>query len=284
METNIKVTALNIYPVKSLAGIQLDSSELDSMGLLYDRRWMIVSPEGKFITQRTHPKMALIKTAIEEGQLTLSKEGMDDHLVPKAGINSEVIEVTIWRDTLRVLRVSDATDSWISEALGTPCHLVYISDKVMRQCNLDYANKGDQTGFADAYPLLLLSEASLQDLNARMDETVDMRRFRPNIVIAGCEPYAEDKMTSFTISNIPMRGVKLCDRCTVPTVDPDTGERASKEPIATLLTYRKWDNQVFFGMNVIHEKSGNIKVGDQLALNPSTALSPSTALNSLKEV
>lgn len=275
METNIKVTALNIYPVKSLAGIPLDSSELDSMGLLYDRRWMIVSLEGKFITQRTNPSMALIKTAIEEGQLILSKEGMDDYPVPKAGINSEIIDVTIWRDTLRVQRVSDATDSWVSEALGIPCRLVYISDKVMRQCNLDYANEGDQTGFADAYPLLLISEASLQDLNDKLEIPVDMRRFRPNIVIDGCEPYAEDKMTSFTISNISMRGVKRCDRCTVPTVDPDTGERTSKEPIATLLTYRKWDNLVYFGMNVIHEISGNIQVGDQLALNPSSVLNPS---------
>lgn len=266
MET-IRVSALNIYPVKSLAGIPLDRSKLDNMGLQYDRRWMIVSPEGQFITQRTNPEMALIHTAIESGQLTLSKEGMNDCLVPKAGINSEIIDVTIWRDTLRVQRVSDATDNWISEALGTPCHLVYISDKVMRQCDLEYAKKGDQTGFADAYPLLIISEASLQDLNTKLEEPVDMRRFRPNIVITGCEPYAEDNMTAFSIKDIPMRGVKLCSRCAVPTVDPDTGKRSSKEPIATLITYRKWDGQVYFGLNAIHENSGDIQVDDQLVVN-----------------
>ena len=267
MKNTIKITALNIYPVKSLAGIPLENSVLDSMGLQYDRRWMIVSPEGKFITQRSNPKMALVKTAIQDGLLTLSKAGIKDHQVPKAGINSEVIEVTIWRDTLRVQRVSDATDAWVSVALGIPCHLVYIADKVMRQCDLDYANDGDQTGFADAYPLLLISEASLDDLNERLEEPIDMRRFRPNIVIAGCDPYAEDKFASFLINTTPMRGVKLCDRCTVPTVDPDTGERSSKEPIATLIKYRKWDNRVYFGMNVIHEAKGTIKIGDNLVLN-----------------
>jgi hypothetical protein len=266
MTQNIEVTGLFIYPVKSFAGIPLESSELDSMGLKNDRRWMVVSPEGKFLTQRTIPQMALIRTSLDNGKLTLKKQGMDDHQVPEASTLSEIMEVTIWRDTLQVQRIGDASDAWLSQALGVECKLVYIADDVQRQCNLDYAQQGDRTGFADAYPMLLISEDSLQDLNQRLDHPVEMRRFRPNIVIKGCEAFAEDKFEAFTIANLDMRGVKLCDRCPMPTVDPDKGERDGQEPIATLMKYRKWDNKVFFGMNVIHQQQGKITIGDKLVL------------------
>lgn len=267
MSQTIKVTALNIYPVKSLAGISLQQSELDNMGLKFDRRWMVVSKDGRFVTQRTKPHMALIKTSLQQGQLILSKEGMDEHKVPTTTDSSEAMAVTIWRDTLQVQRVGDATDSWLSKALGVDCHLVYIGDDVVRQCNLEFANDGDRTGFADGYPMLLVSEESLADLNARLDQPVDMRRFRPNIVITGCEAYTEDSLMSFSIADIPMRGVKLCDRCPLPTVDPDKGERSGQEPILTLMKYRKWESKCYFGMNVIHERQGMISVGDVMVIN-----------------
>ena len=267
MSQAIEVSGLFIYPVKSLAGISIESSELDSMGMKCDRRWMVVSPDGKFLTQRTLPQMALIKTAIIDGVLTLKMSGMDDYKVPKTSTSSGIMEVTIWRDTLQVQCVGDSCDVWLSKAIGVDCKMVYIADDVQRQCNLEYAKEGDRTGFADGYPMLLVSEASLEDLNQRLDIPVDMRRFRPNIVIKGCDAFAEDKFNSFTIADIDMRGVKLCDRCPMPMNDPDTGVRSGQEPIATLMKYRKWDNKVYFGMNVIHQQQGTLKIGDKLIMN-----------------
>jgi len=266
MTNTIKVTALTIYPVKSFAGIGLQESELDAMGLKYDRRWMVVTPEGKFITQRTHPQMALVKPSIKNGDLILSKVGMQDCPVPAVDTGSENIDVLIWNDELSVQKVGNQVDSWLKEALGVDCHLVYISDDVFRQCDLAFSKEGEQTGFADGFPMLFISEASLLDLNGRLNEKIDMRRFRPNVVIDGCDAYAEDGFGSFRIGDIVMRGVKPCSRCPMPTVDPDKGERAGQEPIATLSTYRKHDGKVYFGMNVIHEAQGVIRVGDELIL------------------
>ncbi len=259
------VTRLIVYPVKSLAGIELQESEVDAMGLKYDRRWMLVSPEGKFLSQRTLPQMALIKTSLtKDGQLTLSMDHKVPHVVAAIDKNAEKMDVIIWGDQLQVQKVGAESDAWLSDCLGVDCHLVYIADEVVRQCDLEFAEEGERTGFADGFPMLFISEESLQDLNQRLDEEVDMRRFRPNVVIAGCEAYAEDKLKDFLISGVPMKGVKLCSRCPIPMVDPDLGKRVGKEPIATLSSYRKWDNKVFFGINVIHQQPGIISVGDCL--------------------
>ena len=264
MTKQISVTQLFIYPVKSLAGIQLDKSEVDSMGLHYDRRWMVVSPEGGFITQRTVPKMALINTSIDDGQLTLSTKDKEPHQVVLTTADSEKMDVVVWKDSLRVSKVGDTTDAWLSDALGITCHLVYIEDDVVRQCDLDFSEEGERTGFADGFPILIVSEESLIDLNQRLEVPVDMRRFRPNIVIAGCEAFAEDNLSNFSIGSLPMKAVKICSRCPMPMVDPDLGARTGQEPIATLSTYRKWDGNIFFGMNVIQQQQGVISVGDSL--------------------
>ena len=264
MPNQISVTQLFIYPVKSLAGIALEQSDIDSMGLKYDRRWMVVSPEGQFITQRTVPKMALIATDITNGRLTLSTSNKDKHEVALTTTQSEQMDVVVWKDSLRVSRVGDAVDEWLSDVLGIACHLVYIEDHVVRQCDLAFSDEGERTGFADGFPILIVSEESLNDLNQKLDTPVDMRRFRPNIVISGVEPFAEDQLTQFSIGDIPMKGVKVCSRCPLTMNDPDLGERTSQEPIATLSTYRKWDGNIFFGMNVIQQKQGRIKRGDVL--------------------
>lgn len=264
MTKQISVTQLFIYPVKSLAGIQLEKSEVDSMGLQYDRRWMVVSPEGVFITQRTVPKMTLINTSLDDGQLTLSTEGKKSHKVALITPASEKMDVVVWKDSLRASKVGDTTDAWLSDALGITCHLVYIEDDVVRQCDLDFSDEGERTGFADGFPILVVSEESLIDLNQRLDAPVDMRRFRPNIVIAGCEAFAEDNLSNFSIGSLPMKAVKICSRCPIPMVDPDLGARTGQEPIATLSTYRKWDGNIFFGMNVIQQQQGVISVGDSL--------------------
>jgi len=266
MRNKISVTQLFIYPVKSFAGIQVDQSDVDNMGLKFDRRWMVVSPEGKFITQRTVPKMVMINTHLDNEQLTLSTKNKPSHCVPLVTDVSEKMDVNIWKDTVTVKKVGKETDQWISDVLGVDCHLVYIEDDVVRQCDLEFSEAGERTGFADGFPILIISEESLADLNKRLELTVDMRRFRPNIVISGVEPFAEDNLTLFSINDIDMKGVKLCDRCPMPMIDPDRGERISQEPIATLSSYRKWDRKIFFGMNVIQKNQGVIAIGDELTI------------------
>ncbi len=270
MSLTTRVTELIVYPVKSCAGISLQESDIDGMGLRYDRRWMLVTPKGDFLSQRKIPKMALIKTALDDaGNLTLSMQGQGDLDVPEA--SDAAMPVTIWNDRVEARLVGDQCDRWLTRALGVDCHLVYITDDVVRQCDLEYAREGDRTGFSDGFPMLLISEPSLDDLNIRLQkrsvEKVDMRRFRPNIVVSGCEPYAEDSWENFMIADTPMRAVKPCSRCPIPTVDPDTGERSGAEPIATLSTYRKQGHKVFFGMNVIHQQQGRIRVGDELGID-----------------
>jgi len=266
MTKQVSVTQLFIYPVKSFAGIQLKNSEVDSMGLKYDRRWMVVSPKGGFMSQRTIPKMSLIHTSLDGGQLTLSTKGKASHQVALTLHNSEKMDVVIWKDKLRVSKIGNAVDAWLSDALGIDCHLVYIEDDIVRQCDLDFSEEGERTGFADGFPILVVSEESLIDLNQRLKTPVDMRRFRPNIVIAGCEAFAEDNLTNFSIGSLAMKAVKICSRCPMPMIDPDLGERNSQEPIATLSTYRKWDGNIFFGMNVIQQQQGLISVGDSVEI------------------
>ncbi len=267
MKHSITVSGLYIYPVKSFAGIALQEADLDGMGLKYDRRWMVVSPEGLFLTQRKIPQMALVSTALDaEGNLTLSRPGQEDHVVKKVQSSNQTMQVRVWKDSLDVPLVGEQSDRWISEALGVACHLVFIPDDVVRQCDLEYAKAGDRTGFADGFPMLLVSEASLTDLNNRLAQPVEMRRFRPNIVVQGCGAFAEDSWQDFRLSDVVMKGVKRCSRCILTTVDPDTGERSGREPLETLSTFRKVDNNVFFGMNVIHQTMGKIRVGDNIVI------------------
>ncbi len=266
MSKQITVSALYIYPVKSLAGIALESSELDSMGLKYDRRWMLVSPTGDFLSQRKIPKMALIQPKFIGKQLILSMAGREDLTVADTDINpnpERTMQVNIWKDKVTAQRVGDLADTWLSEALGIDCHLVYIPEHEIRQCDLEFAKQGDRTGFADGFPILLISTASLNDLNQRLDESVTMKRFRPNIVVSGCEAFAEDSWREFTLGNIKMRGVKPCSRCILTTVDPETGKRTSPEPLKTLMQYRKQGNNVYFGQNIVHDSIGFLRIGDK---------------------
>ncbi len=264
MPNKITISSLYIYPVKSLAGIRLQSSPLDKMGLKYDRRWMLVSPSGDFLSQRKVPKMALIQPKFINKQLILTQFGREDFIVPVANPKKTLL-VNIWKDTVTAQRVGQAADDWLFEALGIKCHLVYIPDDEVRQCDREFSKEGDRTGFADGFPILLISTASLDDLNQRLEKKVEMERFRPNIVVSGCNPFAEDHWHQFTLGKIPMRGVKPCSRCILTTVDPKTGERNGVEPLQTLMRYRKQGNNVYFGQNVIHDTIGTLQIGDLLS-------------------
>lgn len=256
----IKLSQINIYPVKSLAGITLSCSPLDAMGLRHDRRWMLVTPAGRFITQRTHPQMALIQPRLSDGILTLTRHGMRDQVVPDAVHSSTTMQVEIWSDRVNALHLSEEADAWLSQAIDAPCRLVYIADNEIRQCDREYAEEGDHTGFADGFPLLLISQASLDDLNGRLQQPLPMRRFRPNLVVSGCAPYAEDGWRELRIGDIILRVVKPCSRCVITTIDPERGVKGQGEPLRTLATYRMRDNQVYFGQNLIHQQQGGLSL------------------------
>ncbi|MEE9424288.1 MAG: MOSC domain-containing protein [Methylococcales bacterium] len=264
--TTITLSELSIYPVKSLAGITLSKSDLQQTGLRFDRRWMVVTPDGKFLTQRSQPQMALVHTRIDNDLLTLSKQGMSDLQVPSIADNARRMQVTVWRDTLAAAHINDVVDSWLSEAIGVACQLVYFPDNVLRGVNPDYAKPGDITAFADGYPLLLISQASLDDLNSRLQQPLPMKRFRPNLVVTGCEPYAEDQWKNIQIGEIKLRIAKPCSRCATTTVDPDTGKYTGKEPLRTLSKYRRQNNKVMFGQNLLHDNTGRLHIGDQLTV------------------
>ena len=258
------LSGLNIYPVKSLAGISVSESMLDRFGLAYDRRWMVVKPNGHFITQRTRSQMALIHTFLDDEGLLLSHPELGECRVPAVGESSPAIRVQVWDDLVDALHVSKSVDAWLSRAVGETCHLVWFPENEQRQCDESYANKGDMTGFTDGFPLLLISQASLDDLNSRLKKPVEMRRFRPNLVVDGCEPFAEDKWKKVRIGDASFRVVKPCSRCVLTTVDPETGQRSGAEPLQTLAGYRKQGSKVFFGQNLVHDDRVKLKLGDQL--------------------
>ena len=262
----MKITALYIYPVKSMAGIALQSSELLRAGLQYDRKWMAVEPSGKFMTQRSHPQMALIETSIQDSQLCLSTFGMNSHLVSNLDNSANRIQTDVWGDKINGVAHSAETSEWLTQALGTPCKLISFPTNEPRKCDPTLSSEGDNTLFADAFPLLLLSEESLHDLNKRLDQPVGMDRFRPNIVISGCSAYAEDEFKLTEVNKIPMRFAATCARCSVPTVNQQTGILSGPEPIHTLSQYRQQEGEIFFGINLIPDATGIINVGDEFVV------------------
>ena len=256
----LRVTEIWIYPVKSCRGIALDRADLSARGLRWDRRWMIVDEAGRFLTQRVLPAMATIAPALTPAGLLLRAPGRPG-LELRHGMAAGEVEVTIWRDTLKAQAVSDAADRWLGEHLGIGCRLVRFADDVHRSVDPAYGAAGDETMFADGFPLLLIGQGSLDELNRRLKRPVPMRRFRPNLVVGGAAPHAEDRWRRIRIGPIALRLAKPCSRCVVPTVDPDLGVRDGEEPLETLATYRRRDHKIYFGQNVIPDGAGKIRVG-----------------------
>ena len=257
--SQLSLTALYRYPVKSLAGQALQTLSVDRRGPELDRHWMLVDPQGRFLTQRQHPRMVLIGTRFgAEGVLQLQAPRMPD--LDIAASSGDRLEVRIWGDTLFAARVGDGADDWLRAFLGVPCHLVEQPGDVRRPVDPAFATPEDQVGLADGFPFLLISQASLNDLNDRLQTPLPMLRFRPNLVVAGCEPYAEDGWRRIRIGDMVFRVAKPCSRCIIPTIDPDTGERG-REPMQTLLSYRRRDNKVYFGQNLIHDGMGQLHLG-----------------------
>jgi len=258
------ISALYIYPIKSCRGIRVEQWPVVARGFATDRRWMVVDASGKFVTQREFSQLALVDTAIEGERLLVKAPGQRALELPCAHESGELRTVEVWQD--RAVGVAHALGSaWFSEYLEAPHELVYMPESHQRKVNPSRAKLGDIVGFSDGYPFLLLSEASLADLNARLETPLPIERFRPNIVISGTAPFAEDEYARVRMGEISFRGVKRCERCVITTIDPNTGVRG-REPLRTLTKYRLVDQKVWFGMNLIHDNFGQLRVGDPVVL------------------
>lgn len=259
---------LFVYPVKSLRGMDVQAWPVTRMGLVFDRRWMVVTLDGQFLTQRRFPQMARIRAriALEDAlqrrpRLVLEDAHGDILDVAEPTEENPRLMVTVWDDRVPAQAVDPRADAWLSERLGVPCRLVYFPDDVRRTVPSLSAHPDDTVAFADAFPLLVLTQASVRDLNQRLVRPVTVEHFRPNVVIEGASPYEEDGWEHILIGDVPVRVVKPCARCVITTVDPETGRRLGKEPLATLATYRRVGNRVYFGQNAVPEGEGLWRIG-----------------------
>lgn len=255
-----------IYPIKSLGGISLTEATVQERGLQYDRRWMLVDAGGKFITQRKVHEMALIDVALVKGGLQVTHRSYPAHplFISFEPITKEPILVQVWEDVVAAVTVSDEADCWFSRYLAQTVRLVKMPEETMRLVDPRFAQNGETVSFADGYPLLVIGQASLDELNTRLPEPVSMRRFRPSVVVTGTLPFAEDAWKNITIGSASFKGVKPCARCVLTTIDPATGQ-TGHEPLKTLATYRKQRGKVLFGMNLLAQP-GRIAVGDRVEI------------------
>lgn len=261
----IKIHSLHVYPVKSCAGIELQRAELTTRGLRYDREWMVVTPGGRFLTQREVPRLALVHTALRDDALVLTAPGLPRLQVPLARAHrAEPAEVTVWGDTVLASDEGDAAASWLGEHLGRDVRLVRFDESRPRPTDPEWSQGvPGYAAFADGYPVLVISRGSLEDLNSRLAQPVPMERFRPNVVLTGCSAFAEDGFGSLATDAVKLRLVKPCTRCSITTVDQATGEPQGDEPLRTLRGYR-WNaalRGVAFGQNAIVEGTGWLEAG-----------------------
>lgn len=272
----MRLAEIHVYPVKGARGIALERTDVLAGGLRHDRRFMVVGDDGSFLTQRTEPRLALVETALEEGgrALALTASGRPERVTVDLAALAERAtsaprrRVTVWDDDVDAIEAPGDASLLFSRHLGRACTLVFMPDDVVRPVEAPHGRAGDRVGFADAYPVLIATRASLADLNARLEAAgepaVAMSRFRPNLVVEGGEAYGEDRHSRVRVGALTFRTPKRCARCTVTTVDQLTAE-VGKEPLRTLASYRSEGNKVHFALNAIPEGEGAIAVGDAVS-------------------
>ncbi|TDO96928.1 MOSC domain-containing protein [Marinomonas balearica] len=261
----IKLESLAIYPVKSIKGIPLHSSRVNLSGLAYDRRYLLCDENGKMITARTHPTLTLVHPVVHDnGSITLTHPKMDSELeLRTASFEKTYMSTEIWKTQVKGQKTTEHADQWFSQLLSLQVHLLFFGDESKRVTS---RRPNSPVGFADGYPFLLTNTASLEELNRTTEITVDMRRFRPNIVVSGITPFEEDSWKIIRIGDVQFENVKPCIRCSFTTIDPDTSDKNSfAEPLRTLAKFRKLEKKgVTFGVNLIALNEGIIKQGDQI--------------------
>ncbi|MDR3482788.1 MAG: MOSC N-terminal beta barrel domain-containing protein [Burkholderiaceae bacterium] len=276
------LTELKLYPIKSCAGIALQRATVTRFGLMsaqvYDRQWMVVDHAGNFLTQREIPQMACIVPRLGSDALEVQAPGMPTlhiPLRPPDPADATSVQVTVWDDALAAFDCGQEAAAWFSQALGTVCRLARFDPRATRAINNQWTGGRDvQTHFADGYPMLLISEASLADLNrklaAQARPALPMNRFRPNIVIAGIEAFEEDYAAVIHVGGAQLQPIKPCPRCSIPAVDQATGLRGP-DPLDILQSYRanpKLDGGIAFGMNVILLEGENqvLEIGQEVEI------------------
>ncbi|MEP7076903.1 MAG: MOSC domain-containing protein [Acidobacteriota bacterium] len=276
----MKISEINIYPVKSLKGIGLTEAQVEKRGLRHDRRWMLTDKADVFFTQREFPRMATIEVTVGDDLVKFTANGFRELIVPHVPGTQDRRLVTIWQNVCEGDVYEKEVNDWFSEVLETDCQLVYMPDATERHVNERFDTGNDIVSFADGYPLMLLGENSLAELNSRLPEQLPMNRFRPNLVVTGSEAFAEGTWKRIRIGDVTFRVVKPCVRCVMTTVDQATGEFDGKEPLKTLASYRMARdvlpsayeamglsaNGILFGENLIPDSTGSIALDDPVVV------------------
>lgn len=261
------IHSLHIYPIKSCQGIQYDSVELTDTGFKYDRHWMLVNKQGEFLSQRKFPQMARVQTVITEHSLVISTPDVKEHLeIPLFSNSTTQIPVNIWNDRCSANIVSLQASQWFSDCLGIQCDLVYLAETEHRLVDPDYATNKQRVGFADGFPLLIVSRSTSDLLSEKLNENININRFRANIVIGGCEAHAEDSWSSITVNNIDIQLAKLCSRCVIPSIDQQSASKHDSL-LKTLASYRRHDGKIYVGQNGLHLSNGVISVGQAISVS-----------------
>jgi uncharacterized protein YcbX len=268
---DITLSALYTYPIKSCGRLSHSEIALDARGPVWDRRWMVTDGDGKVITQRELPALALVQPRFENGNLAITAPNMPEMCIPLQREAGEIWRVEVWDDICAAWDEGEELADWFSDYLNVDARLVRMADDFVRPVDPDYAPPNTPVGFADGYPILIVSEASLEELNRHIVERgktpVPMSRFRPNVVVSGAAAFAEDSWSAVQIGDVILDVVKPCARCVLTTVDQLTGTVPdTAEPLGTLNTFRKQNNKVMFAQNAIHRAPGTLKVGDLIKL------------------
>jgi len=270
---NAELRSIHVHPVKALRGIAPREALVEPWGLSGDRRWVLIDDGGKVVTQREHPRLALAAAELlPGGGVRLSAPGRDPLTVPVPEPVGTV-GAEIFGTKVEAVLADDAAHAWCTGHLGVDVRLVHMDEPATRRpVDPDFALPGEMVSFADGYPLLLASEASLDALNsliAQGDHAAEgplpMNRFRPNVVVTGTAAWAEDDWTRLAIGEVTFRIPKMCGRCVVTTTDQSTAERG-KEPLRTLARHRRFGNQLVFGQNLVPQSAGTIRVGDPVRI------------------
>ncbi len=262
----LALTEIWVYPIKSLGGIQLQRAKIFGKGLELDRRWMLVDENNTFLTQRVLPLMALFKLSRHADLLHIDFRGETISFNINAKPEGPELKTRIWDDEVEVIETNAHLSSWFAGKLNMKCRLVAFPENNVRAVDPRYKVNDEHVSLADAYPFLIIGQSSLDDLNARLPAPVPMNRFRPNFVFTGGQPFEEDSWREFTIGQNRFVGVKPCARCVLTTVDQDTAEKGI-EPLYTLSTYRKKEQKVLFGQNLVALDLGEVAVGDKITIS-----------------
>lgn len=258
--TRAKLSQITVYPVKSVAGISMSTAWVEKQGLVFDRRFMLAFVDGGMVTARRFPQMVTIKAALLADGIRFTAPNVTDLVIHYDQFSMQPFDTTVWKDTFSAFTTDERADRWFSLIIGEPVKLLYTGEQSNR-----YREKlGHNVSFADGYPLLVISQGSLDELNRRSSEKHAMAQFRPNLVVNDCAPFAEDKWKRIKIGEVEFAVVKPCERCVLTTVDVKTGRfKTSREPLKTLAQFRANEHGgVFFGQNLVALNEGIINQND----------------------